>query len=1393
MKELYHPPDVNKKVTSIKFQLCKESDIYQLSHVKIMKCLLYGEGQNNRQPLNHGLLDPKLGVTKRDEFCITCGLDYQTCVGHWGHIELPVPVFHVGYLWHILKILQSICKKCSRVLLSIEVRQKFIAACSNPNLEYVQKKSIRKVIHKLASKVRACPYCNALNGFVKKGGFSLMLHDAYRYSKSKLEEYTKYFENLNLKPDLVALAKKGITVIRPSEALLLFQRIPIEDLPLLMMPQFSDWSTHPRDLIIRRIPVPPNALRPSVVSDLKSGTNEDDLTQMYQWILAQAATLEEDISEFDQYASLDNLHAEIYRVINSQQNGLPPVQDQKFMRGLMQRLSGKHGRFRGNLLGKRTNYTARTVITPDPNLRIDEVCVPLHCAKLLTYPERVTAFNIDFLRKLIMNGPYKHPGALFVTYKSPKQTGNDNPRNTILPGQALPTSQGSGQVVKRFLASSNIREISAKHLKPGDVVERHLIDGDVVIFNRQPSLHRVSMQAFRTVIKPFRSLRFNPCCCNPFNADFDGDEMNIHLPQTEEARAEAKHLMSSLKNIVSPKNGEPLISPIQDIITAAHMLTLKDVFFTYDKACQIAAQICAKNQTGLPLQLPPPAIVKPVRLWTGKQIFSLTIKPHPKLNININLATAAKSLYTGKDQDLCANDGFIVLKNSQLLCGSLDKKLLAGGSKSSIYYHIFRDYGGSICADAMWRLNRVALYYLAHRGFSIGIGEVTPSVQLMKAKSRIIQNGFSLCEQFIQQYEKNTLTCNPGCSMEVTLESNLSQELSKIRDQAGAACKSELVPSNSPLIMAQCGSKGSFLNISQMIACVGQQIIGGKRVANVLNGRSLIHFRKGSKFPEAKGFVGNSFYSGLTPPEFFFHAMSGREGLTDTAVKTADTGYMQRRLVKFLEDLAINYDGTVRDSDARIVQFRYGSDGYDPLEMETDNFPVDLKKELGNSCAIFPCPEEPSLDANQVAEIVQRNLEAVEPNFFNAVKPFVDSKVLQPLLDQDFRNTAAADDPKTLHFLLQINRITETQLSEFFARVRQKYERSMMEPGTAVGAICGQSIGEPATQMTLKTFHFAGVASMNITQGVPRMREIVNAVGNIKTPLITVELLNPLSAEYARQVKLNIEPTRLADVALCMRHCITPEEVFILIKLDMARLERRLISVSQIVRAITLAKLRKVKIDRVNSSKEVIQVITSEVNRMELVVQALENVVVKGIPGVARAVIQQSDDGRHRIFVEGPKLRELMCVQGVIPEKMTSNNILEVESVLGIEAARRVVMTELISVMEGHGVEVNVRHVMLLADCMTNRGQVFGYQRNGMAKAKNSVLCLASFERTGDHLFEAAYHGQEDKLRGITERIILGNVLRVGSGMCDLICDRYRQDLVLEPRKTILQRILPSS
>ncbi|XP_011785079.1 PREDICTED: DNA-directed RNA polymerase III subunit RPC1 [Colobus angolensis palliatus] len=921
----------------------------------------------------------------------------------------------------------------------------------------------------------------------------------------------------------------------------------------------------------------------------------------------------------------------------------------------------------------------------------------------------VNKANISFLRKLVQNGPEVHPGANFIQ-------------------------------------------------------QRHT-------------------QMKRARVKPHRTFRFNECVCTPYNADFDGDEMNLHLPQTEEAKAEALVLMGTKANLVTPRNGEPLIAAIQDFLTGAYLLTLKDTFFDRAKACQIIASILVGKDEKIKVRLPPPTILKPVTLWTGKQIFSVILRPSDDNPVRANLRTKGKQ-YCGRGEDLCANDSYVTIQNSELMSGSMDKGTLGSGSKNNIFYILLRDWGQNEAADAMSRLARLAPVYLSNRGFSIGIGDVTPGQGLLKAKYELLNAGYKKCDEYIEALNTGKLQQQPGCTAEETLEALILKELSVIRDHAGSACLRELDKSNSPLTMALCGSKGSFINISQMIACVGQQAISGSRVPDGFENRSLPHFEKHSKLPAAKGFVANSFYSGLTPTEFFFHTMAGREGLVDTAVKTAETGYMQRRLVKSLEDLCSQYDLTVRSSTGDIIQFIYGGDGLDPAAMEGKDEPLEFKRVLDNIKAVFPCPSEPALSKNELiltTESIMKKSEFLccQDSFLQEIKKFIKgvSEKIKKTRDKYGINDNGTTEPRVLY---QLDRITPTQVEKFLETCRDKYMRAQMEPGSAVGALCAQSIGEPGTQMTLKTFHFAGVASMNITLGVPRIKEIINASKAISTPIITAQLDKDDDADYARLVKGRIEKTLLGEISEYIEEVFLPDDCFILVKLSLERIRllRLEVNAETVRYSICTSKLR-VKPGDVAVHGEAVVCVTPRENSkssmyyvLQFLKEDLPKVVVQGIPEVSRAVIhidEQSGREKYKLLVEGDNLRAVMATHGVKGTRTTSNNTYEVEKTLGIEAARTTIINEIQYTMVNHGMSIDRRHVMLLSDLMTYKGEVLGITRFGLAKMKESVLMLASFEKTADHLFDAAYFGQKDSVCGVSECIIMGIPMNIGTGLFKLL------------------------
>ncbi|KAL5530725.1 RPO31 [Sanghuangporus sanghuang] len=1398
---LHHAPKVIKQ---IQFSLLNAQDIVKLSEFQVTHRDLYTPV--DRIPVKNGVLDRRLGTTEKSAFCETCGLSSADCVGHYAYIKLALPVFHVGYLKHIVTVLQCICKTCARVLLDEPERRTFLKRFRRPHLENIQRMSLVKAVNAAARKVIYCPYCASINGTVKKVGAIKIVHDKFRAKKTadELERFKMSFAKaVEAQKEIGLYINKAVQEdLNPLKVLDLFRRISDEDCELLgLNPEHG----RPEEYIWQYISVPPVCIRPSVAQD--GASNEDDLTVKLTEIVFTSALIKQGLAKgaptqqfMEQW---DFLQVSVAIYINSETPGIPIQMTQKPIRGFCQRLKGKQGRFRGNLSGKRVDFSGRTVISPDPNLRIDEVAIPERVARILTYPERVTAHNINVLRRAVRNGCDVHPGANYVTAGS------------------------SG--FKKFLKFGN-RNAIADGLRIGDVVERHIIDGDVVLFNRQPSLHKLSIMCHRVKVRPWRTFRLNECVCGPYGADFDGDEMNIHIPQTEEARTEALTLMNIKLNLVTPRNGEPVIAAIQDFVTASFLLSQRDRFFDRQQFAQICSYFADAN---MQIDIPPPTILKPQRLWTGKQIFNVLMRPNRQSKVLVNVESKcnkeqkpdpANYPHMTPAPDLSPNDGYLVIVNSEIMCGVMDKATVGSGKKRSIFGVILRDYGSDEAAAAMNRIAKLCARWLTNMGFSLGINDVIPGPALSANKDKLIESAYETCIDLIAQAKKGKLENKPGCNQEETLEAMISGVLSKVRDTVGDTCMKELSRHNAALIMATCGSKGSAINVCQMVACVGQQIIGGKRVPDGFQDRSLPHFPKKSKEPPSKGFVRNSFYSGLLPTEFLFHAISGREGLVDTAVKTAETGYMQRRLMKALEDLTTMYDLSVRNSEGGVVQFQYGDDGLDPGCLEGDAQPVELNRSWSHARAISS-QQGRGLLPYEIVQLVDDELASKKfmavcsESYISMLRKFIFDTAVAPLAEHRRRhgmydalqkeeewdddtdlNMGASDvDIKLVDNLLKV---TSSQLHAFLSLCRTKYLKAKIEPGSTVGAVGAQSIGEPGTQMTLKTFHFAGVASMNITLGVPRIKEIINAAKTISTPIISCRLVNNKSEASARIVKGRLEKTLLGDIAAVLEEAWAPEYCYVGIIVDMDAVQKLQLELTldDVKWAIVAARKLKVKHESIIliPNKNRLRIFINgedKFYRLKELRRALPSVVVKGIQTVQRAIINIKDTSDHRgekgdkeMLVEGYGLQRVMTTDGIVGECATTNHIIETAAVLGIEAARANIIAEIKFIMKEHGMSIDPRHVMLLGDVMTYKGEILGITRFGVAKMKDSVLMLASFEKTTDHLFDASAYGKTDSILGVSESIIMGNpAARCGTSMPSLVTP---PPPISKPRKLLFEDAL---
>ncbi|ORX39191.1 putative DNA-directed RNA polymerase iii largest subunit [Kockovaella imperatae] len=1371
----YVSQSVPKRIKHIQFQPFTPKDIVRISEVEVTSNELYTNHEDGtRTTAKDGPLDARMGPNDKTTHCHTCGEEATKCVGHYGYIKLALPVFHIGYFRPTINMLSCICKTCSRILLTPAERTLYLQRFRRPRLEALQRQAASKQVIAICKKKVICPYCGQANGIVKKSGALRISHEPFRSNKTadmKAEAMAKYATLLaesNIRME--ALQKKSDD-LNPLKVLELFKRVSAEDAELLALhPEVG----RPEDYIWQYISVPPPCIRPSVASE--SGNNEDDLTAKLAEIVHHnkmlKVTMERGQGIEMTLANWEVLGQAVALYINSQAPGVSALGG-KPIRGLVQRLKGKQGRFRGNLSGKRVDFSARTVIGPDPNLRIDEVAVPERIAIKLSYPERVTDHNIGLMRQLVVHGARMHPGANIVQ------------------------NQEGDRLSLFVVRDPEKRKAIAQRLKIGDVIHRHVRDGDIVLFNRQPSLHKISIMCHRVKVRPWRTFRLNECVCNPYNADFDGDEMNLHVPQTEEARTEALELMSVKKNLVTPRNGEPIVAAIQDFITAAFLLSRRDRFYDRQQFTQICSYLGEER-----IDLPPPTIWKPVRMWTGKQVFNLLMRPNKSSNILVNLEAKCRTMHSppaGYLPDMSTNDGYLVIRNSEIMCGVFDKNTVGDGKKNSVFGVILRDYGAEAASAAMNKLARLSARWLANFGFSLGINDVIPGPMLQNNKDSLVEAAYADCDEFIEKAKRGKLDNAAGCDQETTLEQNISGKLSGVRGQVGDLCMKDLSRHNAPLIMATCGSKGSTINVAQMVACVGQQIISGNRIPNGFQDRSLPHFRKKSKNPPSKGFVRNSFYSGLTPTEFLFHAISGREGLVDTAVKTAETGYMARRLMKALEDLCTHYDLSVRNSVGGIVQFQYGDDMLDPACLEGDATPIEYVRSWSHARRTAPS-SGPALLPWEILRIAGR---VYPPEASGSGRPVVDpawagchekyradtykfiaDHIAGPLASQRKRyglNDATTkgqaekhkdklvSDDAAVTRTLENSKVTQGQLELFLDICRVKYLRAKVEPGSTVGAVGAQSIGEPGTQMTLKTFHFAGVASMNVTLGVPRIKEIINASKVISTPIITAELVNPHSEYAARIVKGRVEKTVLGDIASTIGESYTDVNGFLDIRIDMEAVRRLQLEITldSIKECLCNTKLKiseksfllddsaarlRIYVDEAGKDKEGIY------ERIKALKRAVVDVQIKGLPQVDRGVItrDEKDNSRCKLLVTGYGLAEVMGTDGVDALRTRTNHVMETAEVLGIEAARQTIYDEIQHTMQSHGMSIDPRHVMLLGDVMTYKGEVLGITRFGVQKMKDSVLMLASFEKTTDHLFDASLFSKRDEIQGVSECIIMG-------------------------------------
>ena len=1299
----------------IQFGLLSTEVLRKISVLKLESNDLYDKGV----PKAGGLCDLRLGTTDRQFKCQTCNGDILTCPGHFGHVELTIPVFHVGFIKTVVKILQCVCFECSRCLYTQPCNMKM----NEKRFKYLCEKSKKAV----------CPHCET-----KQPKYSF---DAYKITID---------HNVPDVPKASFPAKSALYILK---------RMIDEEVRYL---GFNPEHGHPRSMILTAIPVSPPQVRPSIVMD-SSLRSQDDLTHKLSEIIRSNINLNKHMqgnaseNTVQEFTNLLQFH--VNTLIDNEIPGQPQATQRtgRPIKGISQRLKAKQGRIRGNLMGKRVNFSARSVITAEPNIDLDELGIPIDIATNMTVPETVTAFNKHILAKYVDNG-------------TDMRSVDDTAAKYVI-------RKGGTKCDLRFKSDDF-------QLNEGDVVERTMKHGDIVVFNRQPTLHKMSMMAHKAVIMTHKTFRLNLSATTPYNADFDGDEMNLHLPQSLAATAELKELMAVSKNIVSAQANKPVIGIVQDSLLAAWIMTGKDIFFTWEQATNLVWNSKDRIHNK---KIPRACILKPVKLWSGKQIFSMLLPD--------NFYFQRKSSWCSPDniKGFSYDDGEVIINDGYIICGQFCKKTL-GASEGGIIHRTWLEYSPDTSKNFVSSLQYMVNHFIQIHGFSIGAADAfVDDVTKQMVKQSINENIMKV---------KQIIHVSQNTTNKEMFEKKINQILNNAMAQSGKFVQDKMTTQNNIHAAVTAGSKGSAINLSQIMACVGQQNVNGQRILEGYADRPLPHFEKNDNSPEARGFVKHSYLEGLEAHEFFFHAMGGREGVIDTAVKTSETGYIQRRLTKAMEDLMVENDSSVRNSSKDIVQFTYGDDGYDGAMLITQSLYASAKPSnkaceeekqklmeiterchmksvkspllIDIMCEKYRRNEASTLDHGEVFKIVDELVRKINPK----------SNIISYQIRTGLSSKRIIDD-------FQINKKDFEYIIECICA---QHNRACVSKGDATGIVAAQSMGEVVTQLCLNTFHSAGISAKNVTLGVPRFRELINVSKSIKSPMMILPLkpeYNSLTnidfiAQKLEYVNIQIMITRkymserrmpFTQLYIDLEEIPSHYDKSIVFHFDIDALKRSGKTMYDVYTKINEAYDDSlIAVYNHENDEPIMEILVlndqNEINDRYIFIlmnKIMTKLTIDGDEELKRTFVKKDDDGGWVIETDGLNMEFIFQLDYFDHKKCSTNHISYIYEHFGIEAARNVLLQEITNVIEFDGGYVNRRHFYVLIDTMTYKGDIMPITRHGVNKTNTGPLMKCSFEETMDILTDAGMYSEVDHLAGVTENIIMGKLAPIGSGATDIM------------------------
>jgi len=1281
------------EVNSVQFGILSDADIAQMAVCIINKPSLTAD---------YGTVyDPRMGAVQNGEICVTCGRDVWECCGHFGMIELNVPVI----LFHkqVVALLKCICMQCYRVTAEPPV---YISTV-NGAINYLHTQTV-------------CRWCNYPISDIKFVATDLTITTTIKNKTTKTTT---------------------VNIIHPQLVKRIFDSVTSEDAQLLRM---DESMVHPRNYVLTKFPVVPTCCRPKM--NAGDTVSDDDLTLMLVDIIKANIYIGDHPPTDDPIAyakAVETIKIRTVSYCNNSRGRSTHTTNHRPLTGIADRINGKRAMMRQNLTGKRCDRTARTVIGPDPTLKLDQVILPEDIANTLTIPEYVTPLTIDKLTKCVNNGLastiIKENGIKVNVYHARIIKGTKlNHTDTIIrknvgeiPVVNCKMRLLSDDIIKHPNGTTEpavIPSIRPLTLNIGDKVERYIRDGDRVFLNRQPTLHRNSILGMKAIVKPGKTIRFNLAITKGLNADFDGDEGNIFCCESQGSIVELENIISVKDHMLSAQTDKPEQCIVQDSLLAAYLMTSKNIHMTRSDFMQC---LFRTNK----YQLYPSYAHS-----TAKDLFTYLFP-----------------------SDFNATCPKLRICNGKIVEGHFDKTSL-GTTSYSIIRLLHLDYGKEVAAEFIDNIHYLTHAWLELNPFSIGIDDC------LITNHRNIND----IKDTVQKYFIEATVAASTVSSSSVREAKISMTLNKAKDIGLKIATDALSVDNKIKDTVLSGSKGDFFNIAQTTGLLGQQNLHNARPCPTLTNRSrtMIHYphviTDNDQKYESRGFVQSSFIGGLNPKEMWFHAMTGREGMINTAMETARSGYIQRSFIKICEDLRVAYDGTVRDAKCGIHQFMYGNTGYEPSLVSHKNneiYPIEFNRlvtRLNHS------------SSDSLRTLTQSEIE----NIISKCEPCSSKRYLPT----EIYESIWSKQDMLLRRELESVCIANDKYDDLARAIIQSYGTSLIAPGESVGIIGAQSIGEKQTQSTLNTFHTAGKLQYN---GVERFEEILKMTKTLHTPMMTIYFKQKYDTpEQVREaVGCSIVGLTLDDVAAKVENTnpqtwsiklrkstiysirLSPDDICSALESTFEP-----ILTTEITGPLSISisihpqkqKTRKCTDDSSESS-----MITNNFKTKNITFKQVMESYVCGIDGIKAMHLDKDDTNEFYIVTEGSNFKKVLCHPLVDIKRLYTNDIWAVYDCLGIMATKRMLLADIKRCIS----DINDCHLRLLVDKMTYTGKPASITRYTMKQNAVGPLSKATFEQTVDILTNAAHNAEIDTLSGVSACIVAGRQVRAGTGAIDCVVD----------------------